>query len=135
MAMGIVRGDDLEHLRGALRRAPLAVVAVAAGGLSLAGLPLTAGFTTRFVLYRALAADRPGWALAVMACSIGPTWALMRCLIAALVSTPTPGDRREPLLPGLLALLLSLVLVGLGVCPGLLTLLPKEWLTIFGHLG
>ena len=135
MAMGIVGGDDLEHLQGALRRAPLAVIGMIVGGLSVAGLPLTAGFTTRLALYRALAANHPGWALAVMACSIGPAWALTRCLVATLVSAPAPGGRREPLLPGLLALLLSLMLVALGVCPGLLSLLPKEWLGIFGPLG
>lgn len=132
MALDILRADDLEHLRGGLRRAPLAAIAMIIGGFSVAGLPLTAGFTTRLVLYRALAANHPGWALAVMACSIGPAWTFTRCLVATLVSTPTSGARREPLLPGLLALLLSLVLLGLGLYPRLLTLLPKEWLATLG---
>ena len=122
--------DDLEHLRGAWRRAPLAVIATIVGGLSVAGVPLTAGFTTRLVLYRSLATEHPGWALAIMAGSIGPAWAFMRFLVASLVSTPISGGKREPLLPGLLALLLSLGLLALGTCPGLLTLLPKEWLAI-----
>jgi len=130
MAIDILGSDNPEGLHGGLRRAPLAVIAMTVGGLSVAGLPLTAGFTTRLVLYRALATNHPRWALAAMACSIGPAWALTRCLVATLISRPTPGGSREPLLSGLLALLLSLVLLALGVCPRLLTLLPKEWLAI-----
>lgn len=135
MAVGSLRhcldSSDLEHLRGALRRAPLAAIGMIVGGLSVAGLPLTAGFTTRIALYRALAAEHPGWALAIMACSVGPIWAFTRCLVASLLSTPVSGGRREPLLSGLLAVLLSLVLLALGVCPKLLTLLPTGWLAIF----
>jgi formate hydrogenlyase subunit 3/multisubunit Na+/H+ antiporter MnhD subunit len=134
MALGILRqcldGDDLEHLRGALRRAPLAVIGMTLGGLSLAGLPLTAGFSSRFVLYRALASTQPTWALAVMVSSIGPVWAFMRCLVAALVSAPTSGGQREPLMPGLLTVLLGLTLVALGISPALLKLLPMEWVSI-----
>jgi multicomponent Na+:H+ antiporter subunit D len=133
MGLGLLRqcldGDDVIALQGALRRAPLAIVSIALGGFSLVGLPLTAGFTSRILLYRALAGESSGWAIAIIASSLCPAWALMRCIIAALASAPTSGSRREPLLPGLLALSLGLLLLVLGLMPHLLALLPSEWLT------
>ena len=136
MALGILRhcldGDDIDHLRTAWRRAPFAVAGMAIGGLSLAGLPLTAGFTTRLLLYRALAAHSMTWAVAIIACSLGPAWAFMRCVLAAMSSAPTSGIRREPFVPGLLTLLLGLTLLIVGFCPYLLTLLPIQGLgTLF----
>jgi formate hydrogenlyase subunit 3/multisubunit Na+/H+ antiporter MnhD subunit len=133
MSLGILHqcldGDDILHLSGAIRRAPLAVIGMMIGGFSLAGLPLTAGFTTRLLLYRAYAAQHAPWTVAIIACSLGPAWAFTRCVVAALVSTPVAGGRREPLLPGLLTLALSLLLLALGVYPNLLTLLAREWAT------
>jgi len=132
MAAGVLQdsldGDDIEHLQGGLRRAPRSVLAMAIGGASLAGLPLTAGFATRFVLYRALATESPVWAIAVIVASTGPAWAFTRCLLAALVSAPTSGQRREPLMPSLLSLALSLALLVLGISPYLLNGLPSDWL-------
>ena len=135
MALGILKlcldEDDLEHLRGSLRCAPLATIGMAIGGFSLVGLPPTAGFVSRFALYRTLVTEQSGWTLAIIACSVGPAWAFMRCTMAALMSAPAPGSRREPLWSGLLTLLLSLVLLTLGVYPQILTRLPTEW---FGPL-
>ncbi len=122
-------GDDLEHLRGAVRRAPLAVMTMVLGGLSLSGLPLTAGFSSRLALYSALAGQNISWATAVIVSSIGPAWAFARCIIAALASAPTAGGRREPLVPALIALLLGLALLALGISPSLWKLLPSEWLS------
>lgn len=132
MAAGILQqsldGDDIEHLRGGMRRAPRSLIAMAVGGASLAGLPLTAGFATRFVLYRALAAQSMLWAALVAVTSIGPAWAFVRCLLAATVSAPTSGEKREPFLPALLSLTLSLSLLLLGLFPHLLNGLPGDWL-------
>jgi len=134
MAAGILQhsldGDDLEHLRGGLRRAPRSLVAMAIGGASLAGLPLTAGFATRFVLYRALALQNVPWAALTVVASVGPAWAFVRCLLAAIVSAPTSGERREPIMPALLSLALSLSLLFLGIFPHLLNVLPGEWLAL-----
>ena len=132
MAAGILQhsldGDDVEHLRGGLRRAPRSLVAMAIGGASLAGLPLTAGFATRFVLYRALAAENVLGAVLMVVASIGPAWAFVRCLLAAIVSAPTSGERREPVMPAMLSLALSLSLLLLGIFPHLLNWLPGDWL-------
>jgi formate hydrogenlyase subunit 3/multisubunit Na+/H+ antiporter MnhD subunit len=132
MAAGVLQtslgGDDVEHLRGGLRRAPLSLAAMALGGASLAGLPLTAGFATRFVLYRAMAAENAPWAVLVVLASAGPAWAFVRCLLAAIVSAPTTGEHREPLMPSLLSLALSLSLLFLGIFPHALSWLPENWL-------
>lgn len=132
MAVGILQhsldGDDVEHLRGGLRRAPRSLVAMAVGGASLAGLPLTAGFATRFVLYRALAAETTTWGMLVVVASAGPAWAFVRCLLAAIVSAPASGERREPLMPAMLSLALSLSLLFFGIFPHLLNWLPGDWL-------
>lgn len=132
MAAGVLQhvlgGDDVEHLRGGLRRAPLSLAAMALGGASLAGLPLTAGFATRFVLYRALAIENTPWAVLVVLASAGPAWAFVRCLLAAIVSAPTTGERGEPLMPSLLSLALSLSLLFLGIFPYALNWLPSDWL-------
>jgi formate hydrogenlyase subunit 3/multisubunit Na+/H+ antiporter MnhD subunit len=133
MAAGILQhslgGDDVEHLRGGMRRAPWTLVAMAIGGASLAGMPLTAGFATRFVLYRAAAAESVPTAALVALASIGPAWAFARCLLATTVSAPTSGEQREPLMPALLSLALSLSLLLVGIFPHLLNVLPGDWLT------
>lgn len=132
ISLGILReclgGDDILHLTGAARRAPLAVVSMAIGGFSLAGLPLTAGFTSRLLLYDALARQYAGWMLLVALCGFGPAWAFVRHLAVALVSTPVPGRQQEPLLPALGALALGLLLLALGAYPAWQGLLPSEWL-------
>ncbi len=47
-------GDDLEVLRGMGRRAPWSGVGLAVGSLTLAGLPLTAGFVSEWFLLESL---------------------------------------------------------------------------------
>jgi hydrogenase-4 component B len=47
-------GDDLERLRGAGRRAPWSGTGLAIGSLTLAGLPLTAGFVSEWFLLESL---------------------------------------------------------------------------------
>ena len=131
MGVGVLQqmlgGDTLDHLRSAFRRAPLAMLGVMVGGLSLAGLPLTAGFTTRLSLYGQLAADQPLWGLALIASSIGPIWAVARFSLAAWVSTPV-SEEHEPVVPGIIIALLSLVLLVLGLWPNLLTTWAGAWL-------
>jgi hydrogenase-4 component B len=47
-------GDDLEMLRGAGRRAPWSGLGLAVGSMTLAGLPLTAGFVSEWFLLESL---------------------------------------------------------------------------------
>jgi len=132
MALGMLReyfgGDDLDRLNGAIRNAPVTILGIVIGGLSLGGLPLTAGFTTRLLIYRALAVEHASLAIVIMVCSFGPLWAFMRFLSAAITSAPSPGNRREAYLPSLLIVILIALLVVIGLYPAALNLLPTEWL-------
>jgi formate hydrogenlyase subunit 3/multisubunit Na+/H+ antiporter MnhD subunit len=51
---GAAGSDDLEQLRGAGRRAPWSGFGLSVGSLTLAGLPLTAGFVSEWFLLEAL---------------------------------------------------------------------------------
>ena len=103
------------------------VVAALLGGLSLAGLPLTAGFASRLPLYRALARDSLGWAVLLIVCTLGPTWAFIRCLTTSLVSVPNLARNKEAVLPGVLAVLLGAGLLLLGIWPNAMHVLPQDW--------
>ena len=126
--------DEVEKLRGAALRAPLAVTGMALGGFSLAGLPPLAGFVSRFGLYHLLASRNPVWAMALIGLGLGPTWAFMRCAISALGSTPIPETRREPLVPGLLAAFLGLALLVFGLYPPLLSWLSDGWFDLLSRV-
>ena len=131
MGLGILRrsleDDDLDRLEGAWRSAPLGVIGLAIGGLSLAGLPLTAGFASRLPLYRALARDNLGWAIVLIICTLGPAWAFIRCLTTSLVSVPNLARNKESVLPGMLAALLGAGLLLLGIWPNAMHLLSQDW--------
>jgi multicomponent Na+:H+ antiporter subunit D len=45
-----LKGDRLMHLRGAFRKMPLSMAAMAAGGLSIIGVPPTCGFFSKWYL-------------------------------------------------------------------------------------
>jgi formate hydrogenlyase subunit 3/multisubunit Na+/H+ antiporter MnhD subunit len=131
MAGGFLRhhfgGDDHQHLAGIWQRAPLLLVALTAGGFSLAGLPPTAGFVTRLSVYQTLAAEHAAWLPAILVGSLGPGWAFGRCVVSALRPPLVPQSGPAPRYPGILALPLSLSLLALGTYPQLLRLLPRGW--------
>lgn len=123
-----VLGDDSQDvLRGAFRRAPAAMLGVMVGGLSLVGMPLTAGFTTRLSVYTALTQMHPVLGLVVVGVSLAPAWAILRFCLDAWVSTPST-ERREPRAPGLLVVLLCLAILALGIWPNALASLASPWL-------
>lgn len=131
MGLGILRrslgDDDLDRLEGAWRSAPLGVIGLAIGGLSLAGLPLTAGFASRLPLYRALARISLGWGIVLILCTLGPAWAFIRCLTTSLVSVPNLARNKESAFPGILAVLLGVGILLLGIWPNAMHLLPRDW--------
>ncbi len=134
MVAGFLRhhlgGDDHEHLAGTWQRAPLLVIALTTGGLSLAGLPPLAGFATRLHLYRALAVEHAAWIPAILMSSMGPAWAFGRCILAMLSPPLVPRGGPSPRYPGLLALPLGLLLLALGLFPHLLMRLPSAWIEL-----
>jgi formate hydrogenlyase subunit 3/multisubunit Na+/H+ antiporter MnhD subunit len=99
--------DSFDVLRGVGRKAPWSIAALAFGGLSAAGVPISAGFTWRWALCRDLASDNIGLALAVLLAGVCVMVGVWRGL-AALLERPRP--------PG---------------SPGVATLLASEhWLTV-----
>ncbi|MFP3896066.1 MAG: proton-conducting transporter membrane subunit [Anaerolineales bacterium] len=134
MVAGLLRhhfgGDDHEHLAGIWQRAPLLVMALATGGLSLAGLPPLAGFGTRLNLYQMLAMEHAAWMPALLISSLGPAWAFGRCTLATLSPPLVSRGGPSPRYPGLLPLFLGLSLLALGISPHLLTRLPSAWIEL-----
>jgi len=126
MSMGIatvrhLRGDDaVGSLRGAFRQAPMSFLGIIVGGLSLAGFPGTAGFTTRLSLYESLTAHHSTLLIAMVICGLGPLWGFMRCFTAALSPSLEPLDRHEPWFAGAFAALVGLALGILGFLPSIL---------------
>ena len=62
LRLGSVRLDDM---RGIARRMPVTMAAFVAGGLSIIGIPLTAGFVSKWYLVLA-ALDKGWWPIAVL---------------------------------------------------------------------
>ena len=63
-------GDDYENLSGRAWDYPFASAAVIAGGLSLAALPLMAGFPGRWALFSMLSVAHPGFAVGLIVAGV-----------------------------------------------------------------
>jgi formate hydrogenlyase subunit 3/multisubunit Na+/H+ antiporter MnhD subunit len=131
MALASIRActdqDDISLFRGLAKRAPLAVVAMTAGGLSLAGMPPLAGFASRLALYRMLSFEHLGWSLLLVASSMGVIWAVLRCLVESLRPASTPDLRHEQRGPSRLALPLIAILLWPNLLPRLVQWIPSEF--------
>jgi hydrogenase-4 component B len=99
------RSDDLDELRGSVRRAPWSGTGLAVGSLALAGLPPTAGFVSEWFLLEALMqqfrvpglADRlvlalTGAAVALTAGFAGVTF--VRLIGLVVLGRPAPASAR-----------------------------------------
>jgi formate hydrogenlyase subunit 3/multisubunit Na+/H+ antiporter MnhD subunit len=82
-------GDTLAALHGAARKHPIPAAALVIGLLSLAGFPLTAGFTTRWPLLFLLAQIHPTAAIFLIVGALSISLVAARAL-AALLSTDSP---------------------------------------------
>lgn len=120
-------GDELESMRGAYRRAPLAVVGTLIAGLSLSGFPPTSGFAARFTLYRMVALEQMPLAIAMIAAGVLPALAMTRFAARAFQVVPVPGSRREPLLPAALVIGLGALLLVLGFWPQAMIYVSGHW--------
>jgi multicomponent Na+:H+ antiporter subunit D len=113
-------GDGLSALRGTARRMPLATVALVIGGFTLAGLPVTASFFPRWLLFQDLAHVDRRWVWLLVGGGVGVAVGYLRVLNVMVVSPTTPprtdhGLRKWPTTIILVAL--GLVSVGLGLFP------------------
>lgn len=115
-------GDAPDALRGLARKAPWSTLAFLIGGLSVAGLPISAGFAARWALYRALAPSNLSSALVMMLASAGIIIGVWRSLSTLLSrSEPSAVGASEPGQDSLLQrwLLAGLVVLAVGGCVGI----------------
>ncbi len=114
--LGSVR---LEDMRGLGRRMPLAMAAFVVGGLGLIGVPLTAGFVSKWYLVVA-ALDRGWWPVAVLVL-ISSLLALVYVwrVVEVVYFQPAPPERGEVREAPLSMVLPTWVLIGASVYFGI----------------
>ncbi len=96
--LGTRCGHDLsvEAVRGLGRRAPWSTFAFLIGGLSTAGLPVSAGFAGRWALYRVLGLSDLASVVTMMMGSLGVMIGVWRALSALLVRAQrSSGDAQD----------------------------------------
>ena len=87
-------GDRFENLRGQGWRSPWSTAALLFGGLSVAGMPVSAGFIGRWALCRSLLPSSPAAALFLLLAGVGVLSSLWRGM-AALVARPRSPENRS----------------------------------------
>jgi len=135
MGLAVVRhrvgSDSFANLGGMAKRLPLSTAGLVLGGLSLAGMPLTAGFPGRWALYRLLSGYhspapslshvlvKPGaaLALAMLLSGAGVAFGYLRGLSTILGLSTELKVKREPFLASLLILGMIVLCLGLGLRP------------------
>lgn len=106
------QGDSFQRAGGAARRLPWSVAALLAGGLALAGFPLTVGFPGHWTLWQYLGQQAPQAALLLLLGTAGVIVGYLRGLRALLGPLHDREVEREPpLASGLAAILLLLCLL------------------------
>lgn len=119
-----IASPDIDAMAGLGRRMPWTMAAFAAGGLSLIGVPLTAGFVSKW--YLILAALESGWwfvALLVVASSLIAVIYVWRVVEVAYFREPAPGSEAVAEAP-LSLLVPTWVLVAANFWFGIDTRLP-----------
>lgn len=118
-------GDDgVGALQGLGRVAPWSTIALVIGGLSTAGMPVSAGFVGRWALYRHLAPSDPGAVVLLLLASVGMTAGVWRGVSALLVrhqlaeeDEPRSNPIREHWLTAVVLALGAAICIGLGLFP------------------
>lgn len=124
MGLAVVRhqagSDSFVNLDGVARRLPLSTAGLVLGGLSLAGMPLTAGFPSRWAIYAGYYNSASSLALAMLLSGAGVAFGYLRGLSTLLVPSTEPKVQREPLVASLMILGMIILCLGLGLRPQLL---------------
>jgi len=110
--------DEIEDFRGMRERAPLLAGTLAGALFSLAGLPLFAGFVTKFILFQAVTQQGYYWLAAIaVVTSVISLFYYLQVMRQAFVSAPKEGEGALPvpmLMNGLaFALMLGVFYIGL----------------------
>lgn len=80
--------DDFDDVRGLAWQMPFATAALIFGGLSLAAVPLTAGFAGRWALFRLLAVDDFGITILLLLAGVSVTLSYARGIAALFYREP-----------------------------------------------
>jgi multicomponent Na+:H+ antiporter subunit D len=131
MGMGILRRDRetdrFDAMTGIVWRKPFAVLALAVGGLSLAGFPLTAGFTVRWLAYQGLPEPAHHWMLWLILAGAAVGFGYLRGVANTVGAPVGESTEEEPL--SVRVCILSLVAVSV-----LLALYPQVALGPFSQV-
>jgi multicomponent Na+:H+ antiporter subunit D len=126
--------DAFTALRGAAYIRPLATAALMLGGFTLIGLPLTAGFFPRWLLFQDIAQVAPRWAWLLVAGGLGVAIGYLRGL-NTMLAIPAQTERVDHARPDPLAtifvVMLGLLSLGLGVYPDPLLRVAQRLLTAY----
>ncbi len=128
-----VGSDSFANLAGVARRLPLSTAGLVLGGLSLAGMPLTAGFPSRWAIYRLLSA--PDLALVMLLSGAGVAFGYLRGLSILLAPSPESNVKREPIIASLMILAMIVLCLGLGLRPQWLLPPIQRVVESFGFLA
>ena len=128
------RGDSFQRSSGAARRLPWSVAGLLAGGVGLAGLPLTAGFPGHWALLQFLGQEMPRAAIILLLGAAGVIVGYLRGLRALLGPLHDPEVEREPRLASGLVAVLLLVSLLLSLRPQLLAELVSTITTALGTI-
>jgi NADH-quinone oxidoreductase subunit N len=112
--------DEIADFRGMRERAPLLAGALAGALFSLAGLPLFAGFATKFILFQAVTNEGYLWLAAIgVVTSVISLYYYLQVMREAFVSKPADGEGAlsVPLLMNGLAAALMLGVFYVGLYP------------------
>jgi NADH-quinone oxidoreductase subunit N len=119
--------DSFSALKGIGWKAPWSTLALIFGGLSVAGLPVSAGFVWRWSLYRALAPTYPGYAVVLILAALGVMAGLWRVLAILMERSHPPdsgrviqSDPSESWLTAAVICVAILICVGVGLFPQVL---------------
>lgn len=127
MGLAVVRhqagSDSFADSAGVARRLPISTAGLVLGGLSLAGMPLTAGFPSRWAIYRLFSAPdtstelSTSLALALLLSGAGVALGYLRGLSALLGSPIEPQVKREPRIASFIVLAMIVLCLWLGLRP------------------
>jgi formate hydrogenlyase subunit 3/multisubunit Na+/H+ antiporter MnhD subunit len=135
-----VAGDGFAQVRGVARQIPMAVTGLMIGGLTLAGVPLLAGFAPRWQLLRSSAQIDPVLPVLLALGGLGIAVGYLRGLRATLASDTTEKNGRPIRTvirfkePGLLLVMISLLVV-ISILLGLFPSVLIEPLQVLLTLG
>ena len=117
--------DRFDALRGLGWKAPWSTAALVFGALSVAGLPVSAGFVWRWSLCRALSPSSPGSVVLILLAGAGVIVGIWRVLLVLLARPRLPkdrsvlskGDSTEGWLTAVVVAMAILGCIGVGLFP------------------